>query len=86
MIMRKEGWRMSKRAYLKEAAETLGISQWALRSMAKSGEIPCWKTGNRYIFDIQQCEDFLNEKAMGNLNTKSGNTDGYGLLRKCGGN
>jgi excisionase family DNA binding protein len=74
---------MSKRAYLKETAEALGISQWALRGMAKSGEIPCWKTGNRYIFDIQQCEEFLNNKAMENVNSTP--VAMYGVLRKCEG-
>lgn len=71
---------MAKRMYLKDASKALGITQWTLRIMAKSGEIPCWLTGNRYIFDIEQCEEFLKNKALANI--KPVETKQYGMLRK----
>lgn len=67
--------------YLKEAAEALEITQWTLRTMAKTGEIPCWKSGNRYIFDVEQCEEYLSNKAMENIKPVN-EISKYGVLRK----
>lgn len=72
---------MGKRAYIKQAAEALDITEWTLRMMAKSGQIPCWKTGNRYIFDIEQCEEFLKNKALENI-APTQPAKQYGVLRK----
>lgn len=73
---------MARKAYLKEAAKALGIHEYTLRMMAKSGEIPCWKTGNRFIFDIEQCDEFLNNKAMSNVKSIKEENKQYGKLRK----
>ena len=76
---------MGTRALLNATAEALGITPHRLRVMAKNGEIPVLKCGAKYVFDIEQCEIFLKNKAMENV--KSVETkDGYGVLRRIGGN
>lgn len=74
---------MFKKMYLKEAAKSLGITPYYLRQMAKKYEIPCLKSGNRYIFDVDLCKKFLIDKAMKNVK-KIENNEGYGTLRKVG--
>lgn len=72
---------MARRAYLKQAAEELQLPPHRIRQMAKRGEIPCFMCGNRYVFDIDQCEEFLRNKAMENVkNTEP--VGQYGVLRK----
>jgi hypothetical protein len=75
------GFRMSRRMYLNDAAKALEVAPYALRTMAKTGGIPCWKSGNRYIFDIEQCEEYLRNKAMENVEKIEEPTQ-YGVLRK----
>ena len=76
---------MGTRALLNPTAEALGITPHRLRIMAKSGEIPVLKCGTKYVFDIEQCEAFLKNKAMENVKSVEIN-QGYGVLRKIGGN
>jgi len=73
---------MGKRMLLNPAAEVLGVTPYFLRVEAKAGRIPYLKSGNRYIFDIEQVEDFLKNKALQNMSTENENTAGYGTLRK----
>ena len=75
---------MARRAYIKQAAEELGVSEHFLRTGARAGEIPCFKSGNRYIFDIQQCKEYLKHKAMENVNRVEEPVKQYGVLRKVG--
>lgn len=54
---------LKKRLFtLKEAAEYLGRSEWGMRHLAWSGEIPVVRIeGGRKIFlDIEDLDDFIN--------------------------
>ncbi|MTK11857.1 MAG: hypothetical protein F8N39_07160 [Clostridiaceae bacterium] len=73
---------MSKKAYLKEAAVELGLTDYQLRRMAKEHKIPFLKSGNRYVFDIDQCQEFLKNEAMQNVVNSDENVKQYGTLRK----
>jgi len=70
------------RALLKEAASKLGLSQNALYWLARRGQIPHLRVGNRYLFDIDQAEAFLKQKAMENVTKKQDETKQYGILRR----
>ncbi|MBU3173698.1 hypothetical protein [Clostridium estertheticum] len=74
---------MRKRLLLKDAAEALGVTAHYLRTEAKAGRICHLRCGNRYIFDIEQCEEFLRNKAMENVKPSIENIAQYGVLRKC---
>ncbi|NMM62064.1 hypothetical protein HBE96_05035 [Clostridium sp. P21] len=74
---------MARRAYLKKAAPELGLTEYQLRRMAKEHKIPCLLSGNRYVFDIELCQEFLKNKAMENVKTFE-STKQYGVLRKIG--
>ncbi|MBC8062310.1 MAG: hypothetical protein H7Y18_16800 [Clostridiaceae bacterium] len=76
---------MGTRALLNPTAQALGITPHRLRIMAKNGEIPVLKCGTKYVFDVEQCETFLKNKAMENVKSEDKNC-GYGVLRKIGGN
>lgn len=74
---------MSKKLYIKRAAEELGLTEYQLRRMAKEGKVPYLKSGVRYIFDVSQCEEYLKKEAIGNI--KQPDTgEQYGVLRKIG--
>jgi len=79
------GGNMGKKALLREASEVTGMSQWFLRQGARNGTIPCIKTGNRYVFDIELLEEYLKNLANENLRVKEKNVNKYGSLRKVGG-
>lgn len=72
---------MTKKAYLKEAAEELGFTYYQLRRMAKERKIPFLKSGNRYIFDIELCNEYLKNEAMENIKQVQA-VKQYGVLRK----
>lgn len=71
---------MSKKAYIKQAAEELGLTEYQLRRMAREGKIPYLKSGSRYIFDVPQCEEYLKKEALENI--KQPDPVEYGVLRK----
>jgi predicted site-specific integrase-resolvase len=73
---------MSRREYLKKAAKELGLAEWDLRQRAKSGRIPCLMSGNRYIFPIEQCEEWLEKEAVSNVHQLEEKSKQYGTLRK----
>ena len=58
---------MSRRVGIKEAAEELGVSRHFLYTEARAGRIPHFRSGNRYIFDVDQVDDFLRKKALENV-------------------
>lgn len=72
---------MTKKAYLKQAAEELGLTEYQLRRMAKEHRIPFLMSGTRYVFDVEQCQEFLKSEAMRNVK-KEENVNQYGVLRK----
>ncbi|URZ08942.1 MerR family transcriptional regulator [Clostridium felsineum] len=57
---------MSKKAYMKEAAEELGLTEYQLRRRAKEHSIPFLMSGKRYIFDVELCKEFLKNEALKN--------------------
>lgn len=72
---------MGKKAYMKEAAEDLGLTEYQLRRRAKEHRIPFLMSGKRYIFDVELCTEFLKNEALNNVNQEV-NTPQYGVLRK----
>jgi len=68
------------KAKIKNTAKILGISEYFLRTEAKAGRIPCYKSGKTYIFDISQLEEFLKNRAMENI--RKDESSDYGTLRK----
>jgi excisionase family DNA binding protein len=73
---------MGKKAYIKQAASELGLTEYQLRRMAKEGKLPFLKSGVKYIFDIELCEEFLRKQAIENINRVNDDTVEYGTLRK----
>lgn len=76
---------MSRRMLLKEAAEVLGVSKHFLYTEAKAGRIPHFRAGNRYIFDVEQVDEFLKKKALENVRDENNEKVQYGQLRKIWG-
>jgi len=75
--------KMAKRMLLKDAAEKLGVSKHFLYREARAGRIPHFRSGNRYIFDVEQVDEFLKNKAMENIREqKDEKVFRYGVLRK----
>lgn len=73
---------MGRKAYIKQAAEELGLTEYQLRRMAKEGKVPFLKTGIKYIFDIELCEEFLRNQALENTRQQQAVVKEYGVLRK----
>lgn len=75
---------MAKKAYLKQTAEELGLTEYQLRRAAKERKIPFLKSGNRYVFDIEQCQEYLKSKALENIQSVEP-VKKYGALRRIEG-
>ena len=58
---------MARRVGIKEAAEILGVSKHFLYTEARAGRIPCNRSGNKYLFDVDQVDEFLRKKALENI-------------------
>jgi hypothetical protein len=67
---------------IKELHDTIGLTEWDIRQRAKTGRIPCLKSGNRYIFDIDLVEEFLKNEAMNNVKQAETSYNKYGTLRR----
>ncbi|PJI08321.1 MULTISPECIES: hypothetical protein [Clostridium] len=72
---------MAKKAYMKEAAKELGLTEYQLRRRAKEHRIPFLMSGSRYIFDVELCKEFLRNEALKNVK-QDADTKQYGVLRK----
>jgi excisionase family DNA binding protein len=60
MAMRREGDRLRKRLYtIAEAAEYLGRSPWAVRSMIWAGKLPAVKDGKRILVDVYDLDRWV---------------------------
>lgn len=70
---------MGQKALLKEAAAAVGLTKNALYRMARAGEVPCLRVGNRYVFDIDLLEESLRQKALENVHRPE--QEVYGKLR-----
>lgn len=73
---------MSKRMLLKEAAEQLGVTKHFLYTEARAGRIPHFRAGNRYIFDVDQVDEFLKKKALESVREEKESPVQYGVLRR----
>lgn len=74
---------MGRKAYIKQAAEELSLTEYQLRRMAKEGKVPFLKSGVKYIFDIELCEEFLRKQALENTKQHDeAEIKQYGALRK----
>ncbi len=74
---------MTRRMLLKDAAKALGVSRHFLYTEARAGRIPHFKAGNRYIFDVEQVNEFLKQKALENVrHDENEKIINYGKLRK----
>ncbi len=74
---------MARRMLLKEAAEELGVSRHFLYTEARAGRIPHFRSGNRYIFDVDQVDEFLGRKALENVKKdQDEKVVQYGQLRR----
>jgi excisionase family DNA binding protein len=60
MTRRHEGERPRKRLYtIAEAAEYLGRSPWAVRSMIWSGKLPAVRDGKRVLVDVYDLDRWI---------------------------
>jgi len=74
---------MTRRMLLKDAAKALGVSRHFLYTEARAGRIPHFKAGNRYIFDVEQVDEFLRQKALESVREQEEEKIvEYGKLRK----
>ncbi|WP_190972203.1 MerR family transcriptional regulator [Clostridium sp. HV4-5-A1G] len=76
---------MGKKAYTREAAKELGLTEYQLRRRVREHKIPVLTSGNRYVFDIELCEKFLEKQALKNTEPPIQNVKKYGVLRKIEG-
>lgn len=76
---------MTKKAYIKQAADELGLTEYQLRRMAKEHKIPFLMSGTRYIFDVDLCKEFLKEQALKNAEPQEDKVKKYGVLRRIEG-
>lgn len=72
---------MGRKAYIKQAAEEIGLTEYQLRRMTKEGKVPFLLSGNRYIFDLDLLEEALRNEAMKNVKAEEP-VKQYGVLRK----
>ena len=74
---------MAKRAALVEAAKRLGLSRHYLYTEARAGRIPHLKAGTKYVFDVDQVDEFLKRKCMERVReADSESAEQYGRIRK----
>lgn len=70
-------------ANIKDTAKALCVSEYFLRREAKAGRIPVWKSGKKYIFDVELVRQFLRDKCMENIKPEeNGCPSQSGTLRK----
>ena len=53
---------------MKEAAEYLGISYWLINQLVRRKEIPCSKVGGKFLFRVQELEEYLSTKEKESVN------------------
>lgn len=61
--------------YIKEQDPKTALTPWALRLMIVSGEVPCIKSGRKYLVDMDGLFDYL----TGKIAPKNQPTEGCGL-------
>lgn len=50
----------------KEVDSNTAVTEFYIRSLAKSGEIPAKKTGNKYLINMELLEKYLEQGGDGN--------------------
>lgn len=74
---------MGKKAYLRETAELLYLTEYQLRRRVNEHKIPYITSGRKYIFDIELCQEYLKREALKNAEPEVNlKTKQYGVLRK----
>lgn len=74
---------MANRMLLKDAAKELGVTKHFLYTEARAGRIPHFRAGNRYIFDVEQVDEFLKRKALDSVREEQyEKVVQYGQIRK----
>lgn len=51
----------------KEVAEYLGLNYYTVMRYAKTGRIPAYKSGRKWIFHRETLETFIKEKTTANI-------------------
>lgn len=74
---------MGKKMLIRDAAEALCLTQNALRNGIRTGQIPYFKVGNRYVLDVELVEKILEQTAINNMLTKKNNELKNGIRRVC---
>ena len=75
---------MAKMAYIKGAAEAVGLSEYQLRRFTKEGKCRVLMSGRRYIYNLELLEEDLERLAAENLKRAEEDPREYGVLRKVG--
>ncbi|KAB3533844.1 hypothetical protein F8154_10270 [Alkaliphilus pronyensis] len=77
---------MGKRVGVKGAAEITGLSEWEIRTGARTGKYPHMRVGGergRIIFDIEMLECHIRRMMIENIkNNESEELQEFGKLRK----
>lgn len=60
----------------KEYAETHGLPVSTIRRYCRAGEIPCFRIGQRFMFNPKDMDDFLEWKAREGLKDRPGDLPG----------
>lgn len=50
--------------YIKEQDPDTALTPWAIRIMIVSGEVPCIKSGKKYLIDMDRLLDYLTGKTV----------------------
>ena len=53
-----------RRVMLREAARTMGLSEYALRNAVRTGRFPGVFIGGRWLVSVEEIEDCLNNEAQ----------------------
>lgn len=53
--------------YIKEQDPKTALTPWALRLMVVSGEVPCIKSGKKYLIDMDGLVEYLSGKTVQNM-------------------
>lgn len=76
---------MSRKFYIKQAPEMIGLTEYQARRMVKEGKLPAIYSGNRMILDVELCKEYLEIEAIKNVNSAETIINSYGKLRKVEG-
>lgn len=67
-------------SYIRKQDPETCITPYALRRMVKSGEVPSFRSGAKYLINIDTLENYLNTPLAA-----ADNGQGYGKIRRISG-